>query len=296
MSQALIYPSSSTIFYSHCQLHPFTHLHTHSLLFGQHTARRQRKKDRKKKPASLLSHSAHTHTTIYFFFILSSHGHAICFFPMEVQTTTHDLLDTMTPTSTSTSTTIPTAYTSHSSMSPFNPAVSGASSTPVSANDPNPSWTFYPPSATYIPPSVASTPIPASSAGASSSSQATPSSPSPNGPSSPRSPQHPSSRSSPPPSSNASGSTPSTHHRILDHCFHLSIETRLKQAEAQYLASTQEQAVEQQQSPLKQDDWRRRQRSLVDEAVILGRKGSNVEAIVDGKLITFGLSTFVERK
>ncbi|CAO3571126.1 unnamed protein product [Mortierella alpina] len=37
-------------------------------------------------------------------------------------------------------------------------------------------------------------------------------------------------------------------------------------------------------SALKQDDWRRRQRSLVDEAVVLGRKGSNVEAIVDGIL------------
>jgi len=47
--------------------------------------------------------------------------------------------------------------------------------------------------------------------------------------------------------------------------------------------------VEQHQSPLKQDDWRRRQRSLVDEAVILGRKGSNVEAIVDGKLINIWL-------
>ncbi|KAI1318368.1 hypothetical protein EDD11_006706 [Mortierella claussenii] len=94
---------------------------------------------------------------------------------------------------------------------------------------------------------------------------------------------------------NIPSSTPSTHHRILDHCFHLSIETRLKQAEAQYLASIQEQAVEQQieeqeerhQTPmsvLHQDVWRRRQRTLVDEAVVLGRKGSNVEAIVDGIL------------
>ncbi|KAF9920309.1 hypothetical protein FBU30_009890 [Linnemannia zychae] len=94
---------------------------------------------------------------------------------------------------------------------------------------------------------------------------------------------------------NIPSSTPSTHHRILDHCFHVSIETRLKQAEAQYLASIQEQAVEQQikereelhqppLSALKQDDWRRRQRTLVDEAVVLGRKGSNVEAIVDGIL------------
>ncbi|KAF8932390.1 hypothetical protein BGZ58_007088 [Dissophora ornata] len=90
-------------------------------------------------------------------------------------------------------------------------------------------------------------------------------------------------------------STPTTHHRILDHCFHVSIETRLKQAEAQYLASIQEQAVEQQikeqerlhqapMSALHQDSWRRRQRTLVDEAVVLGRKGSNVEAIVDGIL------------
>lgn len=220
---------------------------------------------------------------------------------MEVQTATHDPLGNMTPTPTSTPTStatatapaIPTVYSSHTSMSPFNPAaVSTGASTPkvTPADDPNPSWTFYPPSATYIPPSVASTPAPSASTAASSSAQATPSSPLPssNGPSSPaRSPQHPSSRSSPPPSSSSSnaGSTPSTHHRILDHCFHLSIETRLKQAEAQYLASTQEQALEQQQTPLQQDDWRRRQRSLVDEAVILGRKGSNVEAIVDGKLV-----------
>jgi hypothetical protein len=66
----------------------------------------------------------------------------------------------------------------------------------------------------------------------------------------------------------------------------VSIETRLKQAEAQYLASTQEQAVEQQLNEGSQDrdqDWHKRQRSLVDEAVVLGRKGSNVEAIVDGK-------------
>ncbi|KAG0326412.1 hypothetical protein BGZ99_009553 [Dissophora globulifera] len=78
--------------------------------------------------------------------------------------------------------------------------------------------------------------------------------------------------------------------------------TRLKQAEAQYLASAQEQALEQQQHHVNSgagegegtdqdhdqvqdyDDWRRRQRSLVDEAVVLGRKGSNVEAIVDGIL------------
>ncbi|KAF8923323.1 hypothetical protein EDD21DRAFT_391725 [Dissophora ornata] len=156
-------------------------------------------------------------------------------------------------------------------------------------NDPNPSWTFFPPSATYIPPCSAT----ATSTGAAS----------PPGSNSPSSPSLGSPRSSPPPSSCNSGSstTPSTHHRILDHCFHLSIETRLKQAEAQYLASTQELAVEQQQQQIKdeqgqsqanrhsedqrQDDsWRKRQRSLVDEAVVLGRKGSNVEAIVDGIL------------
>ncbi|KAF9896829.1 hypothetical protein BX616_006680, partial [Lobosporangium transversale] len=147
-------------------------------------------------------------------------------------------------------------------------------------NDPLPSWTFFPPSATYIPhPPSSPTAI--------------------NSPPSPR-------RSSPPPftssintfrnlsihnnNNNLPSSTPSTHHRILDHCFHLSIETRLKQAEAQYLASTQEQAVEQRikdqeqnhQSPAPsphQGEWLRRQRTLVDEAVVLGRKGSNVEAI-----------------
>ncbi|KAF8963056.1 hypothetical protein BGZ46_001059 [Entomortierella lignicola] len=150
-------------------------------------------------------------------------------------------------------------------------------------NDPNPSWIFYPPSATYIPPATCSTTNPTS-----------PTSPRPASPS--RSP-----RSSPPPPSlspnsqnnvtgvsSSASSTPSTHHRILDHCFHLSIETRLKQAEAQYLASIQEQAVEQQTEnwgqDKDQDDWQKRQRSLVDEAVVLGRKGSNVEAIVDGIL------------
>jgi hypothetical protein len=69
----------------------------------------------------------------------------------------------------------------------------------------------------------------------------------------------------------------------------VSIETRLKQAEAQYLASTQELALEQQRSKDgsqdhdQDQDWHKRQRSLVDEAVVLGRKGSNVEAIVDGE-------------
>ncbi|KAK3825479.1 MAG: hypothetical protein J3Q66DRAFT_327860 [Benniella sp.] len=156
-------------------------------------------------------------------------------------------------------------------------------------NDPNPSWTFFPPSATYIPPS---------STCPSTTSVTSPTSVSPSSP--PRSP-----RSTPSPVSThtsngnvhsngttAPTSTPTTHHRILDHCFHVSIETRLKQAEAQYLASTQEQALEQQRSKdgsqdhdQDQDqDWHKRQRSLVDEAVVLGRKGSNVEAIVDGIL------------
>lgn len=160
-------------------------------------------------------------------------------------------------------------------------------------NDPHPSWAFFPASATYIPQTSYST---------------SPSSPT----TSPPSPSL-SSRPSPPnlskgnsnninnnnsnnnSNNNIPSSTPSTHHRILDHCFHVSIETRLKQAEAQYLAAIQEQAIEQQlkeqeeqhqppMSALKQDDWRRRQRTLVDEAVVLGRKGSNVEAIVDGIL------------
>ncbi|KAF9952835.1 hypothetical protein BGZ72_005888 [Mortierella alpina] len=162
-------------------------------------------------------------------------------------------------------------------------------------NDPNPSWTFFPACATYIPPVPSATPSTAA-APVSPAASASPASPSR------------SHRSSPPPtsqntndscsgiggpaSSTSSSSTPTTHHRILDHCFHLSIETRLKQAEAQYQAATQELAVEQQliregydpASTLKQDDWQRRQRSLVDEAVVLGRKGSNVEAIVDGIL------------
>ncbi|KAG0210203.1 hypothetical protein BGX28_009508 [Mortierella sp. GBA30] len=138
-------------------------------------------------------------------------------------------------------------------------------------NDPHPSWTFFPPAATYIPHSSSY------STTASSNASSSP----------PLLSNHNTKSSS---NNTAPSSTPSTHHRILDHCFHLSIETRLKQAEAQYLASTQEQAVEQQElhpsamSTLQQDDWRRRQRSLVDEAVVLGRKGSNVEAIVDGIL------------
>ncbi|KAG0007158.1 hypothetical protein BGZ65_001703, partial [Modicella reniformis] len=166
------------------------------------------------------------------------------------------------------------------------PAKSWSTITPAISleNDPNPSWTFFPPSATYIPPS--STCAPTTDDISPTSVSVSPSSP-------PRSP-----RSSPSPSSTnntssgsiqsngtttATTSTPTTHHRILDHCFHLSIETRLKQAEAQYLASTQEQVVEQQLKDQDQD-WHKRQRSLVDEAVVLGRKGSNVEAIVDGIL------------
>ncbi|KAF9087528.1 hypothetical protein BGX27_002912 [Mortierella sp. AM989] len=214
------------------------------------------------------------------------------------------------PSATSSSVLVPTTAPTASSSSAHTSTLSQSSAKPWSTsttpavtpeNDPNPSWTFYPPSATYIPPTTCPT-----------TGIASPTSPSPKSP--PRSP-----RSSPPPAplssdtpnnhnnlnggSTSASSTPSTHHRILDHCFHLSIETRLKQAEAQYLASIQEQAVEQQikgwgeahsqnldqgttlgQKPLEQGDWQKRQRSLVDEAVVLGRKGSNVEAIVDGIL------------
>ncbi|KAF9990314.1 hypothetical protein BGZ75_002628 [Mortierella antarctica] len=172
------------------------------------------------------------------------------------------------------------SLTSTSSTHTSNSARSVVSSTPARAfspeNDPHPSWMFFPPAASYIlhptsePSPTATSPTRPSASSTRTNSKSTTNSTLPS-------------------------STPSTHHRILDHCFHLSIETRLKQAEAQYLASTQEQAVEQQireqqeqhQPPisaLKQDDWRRRQRSLVDEAVVLGRKGSNVEAIVDGIL------------
>ncbi|KAG0273059.1 hypothetical protein BGZ95_011133 [Linnemannia exigua] len=153
-------------------------------------------------------------------------------------------------------------------------------------NDPHPSWTFFHPSATYIPHAPYSPPPTSTTTTISPRSSPTLS---------------PNLHRQQPPSSNNNNnknipsSTPSTHHRILDHCFHVSIETRLKQAEAQYLAFSQEQAVEQHikqreelhqppMSALKQDDWRRRQRTLVDEAVVLGRKGSNVEAIVDGIL------------
>ncbi|KAF9172461.1 hypothetical protein BGX20_005590 [Mortierella sp. AD010] len=166
-------------------------------------------------------------------------------------------------------------------------------------NDPYPSWTFFPPTATYIPPSSDNTTSPLSSPTATTA----PSSPTPRRASPPLAPnttntlrnQNVNVNNINSNNNNIPTSTPSTHHRILDHCFHLSIETRLKQAEAQYLASIQEQAVEQQikeqeeshqapMSALHQDDWRRRQRTLVDEAVVLGRKGSNVEAIVDGIL------------
>ncbi|KAF9437774.1 hypothetical protein BGZ76_011160 [Entomortierella beljakovae] len=160
-----------------------------------------------------------------------------------------------------------------SSVEPWD--ITTKTSTETAIDDPYPSWVFYPPSATYIPPTLDTNP------------------PSPNS-SIPTSPTK-SPRSSPPPSTHSNGqngsstssSAPSTHHRILDHCFHLSIETRLKQAEAQYLASVQEGAVEKQikdQETPDQADWQKRQRSLVDEAVVLGRKGSNVEAIVDGIL------------
>ncbi|KAG0345909.1 hypothetical protein BG004_002802 [Podila humilis] len=143
-------------------------------------------------------------------------------------------------------------------------------------NDPHPSWAFFPASATYIP-------------------QASFGPPSPTRPSPPPQANNMPSNKGLNNNQNIPSSTPSTHHRILDHCFHLSIETRLKQAETQYLAAIQEQAIEQElikqeeqhqppMSALKQDDWRRRQRTLVDEAVVLGRKGSNVEAIVDGIL------------
>ncbi|KAF9920767.1 hypothetical protein FBU30_009293 [Linnemannia zychae] len=151
-------------------------------------------------------------------------------------------------------------------------------------NDPYSSWIFFPEFATYTPPvyhpSTGATP---------SSPPATPSSP----PRSPRSsPPPPSSQSKSQSSSSTTASTttapssaPSTHHRILDHCFYVSIDTRLKQAEAQYQAARQEQAAEQQASNgVKHEDWRKRQKSLVDEAVVLSRKGSNVEAIVDGIL------------
>ncbi|KAF9906688.1 hypothetical protein EC991_000350 [Linnemannia zychae] len=172
--------------------------------------------------------------------------------------------------------------TTPSSPSPISPLTSSSTPSILAENDPHPSWTFFHPSATYIPQTPNSPPSPSSTAATSPRSSPTLS------PNLHR--QQPSSNNK-----NIPSSTPSTHHRILDHCFHVSIETRLKQAEAQYLASTQEQAVEQQikerealhqppMSALKQDDWRRRQRTLVDEAVVLGRKGSNVEAIVDGIL------------
>ncbi|KAF9581527.1 hypothetical protein BGW38_001421 [Lunasporangiospora selenospora] len=192
---------------------------------------------------------------------------------------------TITNTTAASSTTVPTTPLSNMGTKTFPKAISPE-------NDPNPSWTFFPPSATYVPPKSTTSPT-LSPTLTPSFSRASPQS-------------HRSPSFGPLPvqnglQSNSFGpglghnnknsiptSTPSTHHRILDHCFHLSIETRLQQAEAQYLASTQEQAVEQQIKPdmsaLKQDDWRRRQRSLVDEAVVLGRKGSNVEAIVDGIL------------
>ncbi|KAF9348628.1 hypothetical protein BGX26_012974 [Mortierella sp. AD094] len=227
---------------------------------------------------------------------------------MEVHAATLSIMPSTSTSSVSTSSAVPTSLSPVHTATPSQSDVQSWSTSTTPAvtpeNDPNPSWTFYPPSATYIPPTTCSTSTTATS-------PTSPKSPLPTSPS--RSP-----RSSPPPASSdtpnsqnnliggssSASSTPSTHHRILDHCFHLSIETRLKQAEAQYLASIQEQAVEQQQingwgqgqshdcdqgsnmghEPLEQGDWQKRQRSLVDEAVVLGRKGSNVEAIVEGIL------------
>ncbi|KAG0271533.1 hypothetical protein BGZ95_000644 [Linnemannia exigua] len=222
---------------------------------------------------------------------------------MEVQTAALPIMPVSTTTShhntatTATTTTTTTATTATTTSPTAIKATTAVPATTTSPTDPFPTWTFFPESATYTPPVY----VPAVAATAPDSSPAkTPSSPT-------RSP-----RSSPPPqtsfgntatkdktSSTTTSSTtipsttttttashvPSTHHRILDHCFYVSIETRLKQAEAQYQASRQELAVEQQTTNgVKQEDWRKRQRSLVDEAVVLGRKGSNVEAIVDGIL------------
>lgn len=226
---------------------------------------------------------------------------------MEVQTAALPIMPVSTSTTSTTSTT--TTTTAMSPPSPKNSPIvtkTTASTTTTTitttstTNDPFPTWTFFPDSATYTPPVY-----PTSSIGATPGSPPTiPSSP----PRSPRSSPPPQTSNAPekgskgqassasatsastPSSTTASSSTPSTHHRILDHCFHVSIETRLKQAEAQYQASRQEQAVEQATNGAKQDDWRKRQRSLVDEAVVLGRKGSNVEAIVDGKQPFFFLS------
>ncbi|KAG0055913.1 hypothetical protein BGZ83_007036 [Gryganskiella cystojenkinii] len=228
---------------------------------------------------------------------------------MEVQTAPVNMVHTsskVTPTLSSTASVIktdpvkpsaPTAVDLQPVLKPI--AAPTAPFTITPENDPNPSWAFFPPSASYS--SQGSTITDAATGAAPtspSSSSRSPRSSSPPTASSSNANNNGKSASSTPTTA-AHSATPSTHHRILDHCFHLSIETRLKQAEAQYLASTQEQAVEQQikdqknknqtqaQSPMstsKQEDWRRRQRSLVDEAVVLGRKGSNVEAIVDGIL------------
>ncbi|KAF9104886.1 hypothetical protein BGX29_001086 [Mortierella sp. GBA35] len=189
---------------------------------------------------------------------------------------------------------LPSATKTSSNSPSLSPSPSPSiSSTPVilPENDPHPSWTFFHPSATYIPHTPYSPPSPTPATKASISPRSSPTLT----PNLHRQQPNASATNNNANNKNLPSSTPSTHHRILDHCFHVSIETRLKQAETQYLASTQEQAVEQQikerealhqppMSALKQDDWRRRQRTLVDEAVVLGRKGSNVEAIVDGIL------------
>ncbi|KAG0310478.1 hypothetical protein BGZ97_012536 [Linnemannia gamsii] len=179
---------------------------------------------------------------------------------MEVQTAALPIMPVSTsPTSTTTTTAaVPTPSPKNSTTATKDMASTTTPTTTATSatNDPFPTWTFFPDSATYTPPVY-----PTSSVGAvPGSPPIIPSSP-------PRSP-----RSSPPPqTSNASDKDSKG-------------QTRLKQAEAQYQASRQEQALEQATNGAKQDDWRKRQRSLVDEAVVLGRKGSNVEAIVDGIL------------
>ncbi|KAF9900429.1 hypothetical protein EC991_007345 [Linnemannia zychae] len=216
---------------------------------------------------------------------------------MEVQTAALPIMPvSRSSTATPTTATVPSPPQKNTAAArSTSPSTTKSTTTATATEDPFPSWTFFPDSAKYTPPVYAPVSV-----------GATPGSPPATTPSSP--PRSP--RSSPPPqTSNGSGNAskdktstsssttssstttastshvPSTHHRILDHCFYVSIDTRLKQAEAQYQASRQELAVEQQSANgVKQEDWRKRQRSLVDEAVVLGRKGSNVEAIVDGIL------------
>ncbi|KAG0280101.1 hypothetical protein BGZ96_001672 [Linnemannia gamsii] len=211
---------------------------------------------------------------------------------MEVQTAALPIMPVSTSTTSTTTTTAAMPTPSPKNSTTVTKTTTTTTTTTSTTNDPFPTWTFFPDSATYTPP------VYHTSSATPGSPPTTPSSP----PRSPRSSPSPqtsnasekgtkgqatsssTTSASTPSSTTASSSTPSTHHRILDHCFHVSIETRLKQAEAQYQASRQEQAVEQATNGAKQDDWRKRQRSLVDEAVVLGRKGSNVEAIVDGIL------------